>query len=555
MIDGLLADFQPPQNRILVVEDEIIIARDIQSSLESLGYQVLAIAISGLEAIEKTQNLRPDLILMDIRLRGDMDGIEAAEEIWKRFRIPIVYATGYSDWATLERARQTAPFGYILKPVEERELYVTIETALQRYRLDRELQAREQWLSAILTSIGDGVIVCDRNGRVQFLNPSAELMTGWHKDDALGQPINIVYQLIDEQRRTPIDSPVLQVLRDRALFRLTNWILLVSRDGQEFPISESAAPLTDEAGVLTGVVIVFRDTTDRRRASERDGAIDRANLLESQMEELQRVNKLKDDFLSTISHELRTPLASIKMAVEMLQIALHQNGLMNNSADEPPSRIGRYLEILRDQCHKELGLVNDILDINRINAEAYQLDYSTVQLGEWLLPIIRSFEDRAHSRQLTIATNIADNLPPLIVDTLCLSRIISELLNNACKYTPPDGVITVSARAIGSDTSIALTEQSPSMGQTLFNQAEISVQNTGVEITTEQQSRVFEQFYRIPSSDRWKQGGTGLGLTLVQKLVTYLGGTVRVESDIEGTSFIVVLPLEPTDSASSASAS
>ncbi|HEY9597843.1 MAG TPA: response regulator, partial [Cyanophyceae cyanobacterium] len=149
--------------QILIVEDERIIAINLKESLESLGYEVVAIASSGKKAIEKARLLCPDLVLMDIRLKGAMDGIEAAEQIWNNLQIPVIYVTGHSDRTTLERAKITAPFGYVIKPIKERELSVAIEIALQRYE-------REHLLTAILKGMGDGVIVVDKKRHIKSLN-------------------------------------------------------------------------------------------------------------------------------------------------------------------------------------------------------------------------------------------------------------------------------------------------------------------------------------------------------------------------------------------------
>ncbi|HEY9617990.1 MAG TPA: response regulator, partial [Microcoleaceae cyanobacterium] len=198
--------------RILIVEDETIVATDVQECLENLGYVVPAIAASGEEAIIKANELRPDLILMDIRLRGEVDGIQAAEQIWDALKIPIVYATGYSDRNTLNRTTGTAAFGYVLKPLEERELYVAIETALQRFRLDMELKQREEWLATILNSIGDGVIVADTQERVKFLNPVAENLTGWQHQEAIGQRVTDILHIVHAQTGVRVISPVSKAL-------------------------------------------------------------------------------------------------------------------------------------------------------------------------------------------------------------------------------------------------------------------------------------------------------------------------------------------------------
>ncbi|MDZ7385371.1 MAG: response regulator, partial [candidate division KSB1 bacterium] len=158
--------------RILVVEDIAITAMDIKRRLQTLGYQVVGIAASGEDAIAKAQRERPDLVLMDIKLKGEMDGVQAAEEIRRHLDIPVVYLTAYSDETTLQRAKITQPFGYVLKPFEERELHTAVEMALYRHTLERRLRESEQWLATTLRSIGDAVVATDAAGRITFMNPA-----------------------------------------------------------------------------------------------------------------------------------------------------------------------------------------------------------------------------------------------------------------------------------------------------------------------------------------------------------------------------------------------
>lgn len=203
---------------ILVVEDERIVANDIKFSLQSLGYAVPAIAASGEEAIRKVAELRPDLVLMDINLKGDMDGVEAAARIYTCWHIPIVYLTAHSDRNTLQRATAVGAFGYILKPFEEPDLLTTIETALNRYQLEKKLRESERWWATTLRSVGDGVIATDAKGCIKFLNPVAETLTGWKHKDAFGRNIAEVLSIFKEPSGNLIKNPVIEVLQKRQFF-------------------------------------------------------------------------------------------------------------------------------------------------------------------------------------------------------------------------------------------------------------------------------------------------------------------------------------------------
>ncbi len=254
--------------QILVVEDEFIVAKDIQNRLKNMGYAVPAVTASGEEAIDKVAQTHPDLVLMDIMLKGAVDGVVAAEKIRNLFNVPVVYLTAYSDEATLSRAKISEPFGYLLKPFEERELHTTIEMALYKHKMEKKLKESEQWLATTLKSIGDAVIATDRNGRVAFMNPVAENLTGWKQNDALSRDLSEIFNVIDEKTRTHIESPSLKVLRGRSAIRLSYNIQLIARDGVETPIDDSAAPIVDAKGNIQGAVIAFRDITERRVAEE-----------------------------------------------------------------------------------------------------------------------------------------------------------------------------------------------------------------------------------------------------------------------------------------------
>ncbi|HET7152483.1 MAG TPA: PAS domain S-box protein, partial [Candidatus Kapabacteria bacterium] len=255
--------------KILVVEDEGIVAKDIQSRLRRLGYDVPATAATGEEAIARAEEHRPDVVLMDIMIQGDMDGIETAGKIVELLHIPIIYVTAYSDDNTLKRARMTSPFGYLLKPFAERELYTTIEMALYKHSVDQKLKENERWLGAILKSICDAVIATDLNGNVTFMNAVAETLTGWRSEDALGKNIHDVFIVINESSRERLETPVDTVIRQNSSVDLSNHAILIAKDTQERHIDNNAAPIRNENGEIVNIVLTFRDVTARRHAENK----------------------------------------------------------------------------------------------------------------------------------------------------------------------------------------------------------------------------------------------------------------------------------------------
>lgn len=248
------------KTQILIVEDDKIIAMELGDRLKNLEYGICAMVSSGEEAMIKAKELHPDLVLMDIRLKGAMDGVDTAAEIRKRFDIPVIYLTAYADASTLQRARITEPYGYIIKPFEERELLTAIEIAIYKHQMERKLREREQWLTTTLQSIGDAVIVTDEMGLVSLMNPVAESLTGWKQEDALGKWISEVFVIIHAETDDATASPIKQALREGVVTDLANYILL-TKDGNEIPIEGNTAIVKDDRGNVNGIVLVFRDAS------------------------------------------------------------------------------------------------------------------------------------------------------------------------------------------------------------------------------------------------------------------------------------------------------
>lgn len=252
--------------RILVVEDEAIVALDIQSRLRNLGYSVARAVSSGEAAIEAARELQPDLILMDIMLEGEVDGIIAAGRIRERQQIPIIYLTAYADEQTLQRAKATDPFGYIIKPFEDRELAINIEMALYKHRLDRKLRDNERWLHTTLHSIGDGVVATDAEGRITFLNAEALKMLGTEDSRAVGRELDAVLHFFDEIGGELVLDMAGRAIRSGAQPEVHGDLMLVAQAGERLPVQVSIAPISRGDGGVMGSVLVIRDVSGRRQA-------------------------------------------------------------------------------------------------------------------------------------------------------------------------------------------------------------------------------------------------------------------------------------------------
>jgi len=291
-----------------------------------------------------------------------------------------------------------------------------------------------------------------------------------------------------------------------------------------------ACPIVDNQKVL-GDLWLFKPCTQvfseleirliQQVANQCAIAIRQARLYQAtqaQVIALENLNQLKDDFLSTVSHELRTPMSNMKMAIHLLRNVT------------TPERQTQYLDILQAECIREIELINDLLDLQRLEADAYSLQPCTFNLSECLTALIYPFQARTRDRQQQLELTIAEETT-ITVDRATLERILAELLNNACKYTGPNGAIQIHVA-----TTTLLEDRQPATCFQIANQAEIPA---------DQLSQIFNKFYRVPNGDRWKQGGTGLGLALVQRLIHELQGSIQVSSSQGWTQFTVLIPHKP----------
>lgn len=319
-----------------------------------------------------------------------------------------------------------------------------------------------------------------------------------------------------------------------------------------------ACPIIDERGVL-GDLWLFKPQSEcfstieirlvQQVANQCAISLRQARLYQAaqaQVTELERLNRLKDDFLSTVSHELRTPMASIKMATQMLDISFQQ---LKTSLTETSS-MERYLQILNDECDRETHLINDLLDLCRLDSKTEPLQLLTMDLPNWILHVSEPFLERTRSQQQTLTFEFAPEVTTLTTDFSYLQRILTELLTNACKYTPSGESITVATKKApckyvepaSNDLHFTVPLSMPPISSAdLMQTCQIIITNTGVELPKQECEHIFDKFYRVLNNDPWKYGGTGLGLALVKKLVEQLGGSIQVESNDQHVTFCLEL--------------
>lgn len=233
---------------ILVVEDEGVVAKDIARLLARMGHSA-SVVTSAEGAVEAAARAQPDLVLMDIRIKGELDGIACAHILRERFRSPIVYLTAHADEETVARAAATEPFGYVIKPFHARTLQSTIEIALYKHQMETRGRDRERWLATLLHSLGDAVIAFDPDGRVRFLNAAAETLTGFREAELRGQPISAIVE----------DSAlVTRAMTERRTQPLPTAATCATKNQGRKAITGSVAPLIDASGALQGSVLLAR---------------------------------------------------------------------------------------------------------------------------------------------------------------------------------------------------------------------------------------------------------------------------------------------------------
>ena len=254
------------KEKILVVEDEGLVALSLQKCLESLGYEVPATAATSDEVIKRTAEISPDLILMDIRLKGDVDGIELADWLKQTYKIPVVFLTAHSDEKTLDRAKKTAPFGYIVKPFEEKSLHSTIEMALFKARMESKLSYAQQKLATILRSIQEAVITSDLKGQIDYFNQAAQKLIGIAQDESETHNLMTLLKFIDMETDEEIKLPISSVAFEGKTTTIEN--LWLEREGTQIPVDFTLAPVYSEREVIVGLVLTIRDISVRIRIKD-----------------------------------------------------------------------------------------------------------------------------------------------------------------------------------------------------------------------------------------------------------------------------------------------
>ncbi|MDX1926736.1 MAG: response regulator [Pirellulaceae bacterium] len=496
---------------VLVVEDDVLIAKGIEKRLQALKYMVCGLALTGKEAIQMAVELRPDVVLMDINLGSEMDGIDTAIAIQDQTETPVIYLTAHSDKVTIQRAKLTEPVGFVLKPYEESELRSAIEIGLYKAGMDRQLRHTQQWLAATLSSIGDGVIAIDTQGCVSFMNSLAQELTGWRLADALGRKVTEVFNIVEESTRKTVRNPVLDSLGTGQKAILAENTILISRDGSERFIADSAAPIQNEEIGVGGAVLVFRDITEERAQKARQR---NAQILEA-----------LGQMASGIAHNFNNIMASIVNNVEIFRSEdISPNQKL--TAVEQISTVATQAISLTQQfvafSHKPI-LIPRLINLND------QLDSMAHKLQELLGDTISLTIQKAH------------NVGLVKVDPAQFEQVLVNLASNARDAMPSGGRLTIATSTI--EVGEASTVAHPNVRPGRY--VNLSVADTGTGMDEKVLTHIFEPFFSTKGMGK----GIGLGLSAVFGIIKQSGGEIEVTSEIGvGTNFSLFLPQvgEPT---------
>jgi PAS domain S-box-containing protein len=413
-----------------------------------------------------------------------------------------------TDRAT--RSRNFAISALIIAGLVQLATLVAMILLLRRKIRNREraaalLDEQKEWFRTTLFSIGDAVITTDTTGNVTILNAVAEQLTRWTTGEARGRGLAEVFQIVDEASRLPVANPALRALRDGAIVGLANHTVLVARDGSERPIDDSAAPIRDGSGKILGAVLVFRDISARRDAERL----------------LREADQRKDEFLAVLAHELRNPLAPLRHALEILHLA-----------HDDPGAIEQVGGIMERQLQHMVRLIDDLLDVSRIAGNRLELRRETIDIAAVVHSALETcgplLSQSLHSLKLTLPPH------PLHVDAdrSRLAQAFANLLNNAVKYTEGGGRIWLTVERAG-------------------NEVIVIVRDSGIGIPGDMLEPIFEMFVQVDSSLERAQGGLGIGLQLVKRIIEMHDGSVVAESAGagKGSQFVVRLPVVLTPAA------
>lgn len=499
--------------RILIVEDDRIVARDIQHQLSRMGHVVVGMSASGEDAVRMACSQQPDLVLMDIRLEGEMDGIEAARRIRDAHRIPIVFLTAYANDEVVHRASLTEPFGYLLKPFEEPQMRTVIQMALYKHASDTRLRLSERRYAATLASIRDGVILCNRDGRVDFMNRAAETMTGWTAAEAAGQPLSAVFVVVDEETQQPLEDFSAVVLRsgDFAPPERQSRLLPRGGDADAVPagivVEERCSAIIDDRGDFVGSILVFRDLTQRRRIAE---------ALRTAQADLAHIGRLTmmGELAAAVAHEVNQPLMAI----------VTNAGTCLQHLSQPQPDLDK-TRMMVERIVRDAQRAGDVVRSIRALARRTPVDPGWVDIGALTADTLELVRAELRRGRITVETDLQAGPPWVHGDRVQLQQLVLNLVMNAIEAMSADDLPERRLRIVtGSDDGWI----------------RVRVEDSGPGIADTDIDAIFRALYTT------KPDGLGMGLSISRSIVELHGGRLTATpGTLGGSVFEFVLPVSP----------
>ena len=377
---------------------------------------------------------------------------------------------------------------------------------MKRRARSLELQRQKELLSVTLSSIGDCVLVTDNEGRITFMNPVAEEVTGWRLSEALGRPATEVFRILNEHTRAPVESPVDKVIREGVIVGLANHTLLIRKDGSEIPIDDSGAPIRDGQGGIRGIVLVFRDFTQQKRAEQEVLAAKDA---------AETANKAKDQFLAMLSHELRTPLTPVLATLNLWE-----------ASEEIPPALRADVGMLRRSVELEARIIDDLLDLTRIARGLLSFSPENTDVHSVIEFLVGLSQSELQIKVLKLALKLDAPRHHVHTDAARLQQVLWNVLRNAVKFTDQGGAITIITSNDAQD------------------RLDITFHDTGIGMTPDTLSKLFIPFEQADPTMNRRYGGLGLGMAISNALVDLLDGEIRAESPGLGlgSTFTITFP-------------
>jgi two-component system, cell cycle sensor histidine kinase and response regulator CckA len=500
--------------QILVVEDERLVATAIQNELEQFGYQVSGIASSAREAVESAIEHKPDLVLMDIHLKGETDGIEAARKIHSYCDVPIVYLSAFSDPETVARAGESQAFGYLLKPYEERELHTTIEMAIAKHRTEKKLAETERWLAAVHSGINDAVITVDPDHLLRMMNPAAELLTGWSANRGVGAFVTTVCRLTAENRLVQLRELIDLVARENRTEDLPAGCYLSTRNGSANPVEGSLSPLFDPRGEFLGIVLTIRDISMRLECE----------LLQRQNEEaarrqhkLETISQLAGGLSQTLGSLLTDILGNTSLALTIAPRKSESHELL------------RQVETTSQRAAELVQRLQTFSYAGRTVGENQPL-----HLGDVVTHCLKKI-DTCFDSEVSFVSVCEPELWPVAADEQLVGQAILELILNAKDAMPNGGQVRVELKNV----EIRADQLADSPDGIAGKFVRVRINDTGSGMEPAIRARIAEPGF----STKGNGHGAGLGLALVSAVVQQHRGWMDCSSQPgHGTQFDLYFP-------------